>query len=537
MHALVCVLMVLLPTAVLLGAGELAIGQRSLDLIGHIWTIWVASEGSLTQTPMAAHPHGADLLPILGGWLDIFVASVLTRGLGLDPITAYNAVVWLWLVVAGWGGWCLARALGAGRGAAMLSGAVLQLDGYALHHLNGGRTEQAGVGFLALALAGALYSWQKPSRWGVIGCGVAGALVVFLSWEHAIWLALAMLWMTPFVWKNGRPQGAWKRWSAAAGVTVLLAGGWAGMFVQRAAAVRHLDEGRQTLSWAVEASVAPLSWFSQSVRPATMTMAALAVVFWLVPRTERWLWRGIGLGLLLSALLAMGPSPGLWQPGDLREGFWGPFAWMQVLPMLGWFHTPDRLMVGWSLAGSAAVALVAERLWKWQWWAGLATGAAVLIGTAHHCRAGALWPTGGWRPGGPAALAVIAAESEGALLDLPPAQAGMDAMQYTIFQMLHQRPIPFHMTLPFLTHDAYGPLAEQRETLRWLAGPPRQSPPQAARDDLLSLQEDGFRWVVLHPNRLPPPMRMQAQQLFHDALGSPDLMDPSGWMCWDLQRR
>lgn len=534
-RALTALVPLAVPVVVLSGAGDLVIGQRSLDLIGHVWTMWAASEGALTRTDLAAHPQGADLLPILGGWLDIFVSAVFTRIMGFSALHAYNAVVGVWLAATGWGGIALARVMGASWWAALLAGVLLQLDGYALHHLIGGRTEQAGLGFLALALAGAIAAWRQPGWRVPFACGLAGASVVFLSWEHAIWLALAMLWLTPFVAWSGRPDGAARRWALAAGVAAAVAGPWAAAFLSRASAVRDPNEGQQTLQWAIDASAAPMSWVLSPVRPAAFGLLALLALPWIVPARDRRLWLGVVSGLVLTFVLGMGPSPGLWAPGDIAPGAWGPFAWMQSAPVLGWFHTPDRLLVGWSLAAAVAAALAVDAIARIRAPLG-ALGAAVALGVSvGHVHLGKLWPAGGWRPGGPPALQVIAAaEGEGALLDLPPVGAGMDAMQYTIFQMLHQRPIPYHMTLPYLTTDTFGPLAEKYPVLRWVGNPRGRPVPPSARADLLALRASGYRWVVLHTNRLPPNGRSAALSAFTDALGPPTLSDPAGWSCWEL---
>ncbi|MFT4978523.1 MAG: hypothetical protein ACI8S6_004433 [Myxococcota bacterium] len=525
----------IMPALVLFWAGDLVIGQHSLDLIGHVWTMWAASEGSLTRTELAAYPAGADLLPILGGWLDILTASLLTRGLGLSELVAYNLVAALWLAVTGWGGFALARALGASWWSALLAGLMLQLDGYALHHLIGGRTEQAGLGFIALALAGAVVSWRRSGwRWSV-ACGLAGASVIYLSWEHAIWLALAMTWLAPFFVWSGRPAGALSRWALSASVTVAVAGPWAALFLHRASSVRELDEGQQTLQWAMDASAAPIGWLLQPVRPTTLALLALLVIPWTAPRIDRRLWLGAGVGLVLTFLLAMGPSPGLWAPGDIAEGVWGPFFWMQSTPVLGWFHTPDRLLAGWSLAAAVAAALLVDRVTRLRVWLGPVLGAVLLASSLGHVFQGRLWPAGGWRPGGPPVLSVLAAvEGEGAVFDLPPVRAGMDAMQYTIYQMIHRRPIAYHMTLPFLTTDVYGQLSEDNATLRWISNPQRRPAPETLSDDLRALRASGFRWVVLHPTRLPPPTRASTLSAFSEALGPPILQEPGRWICWEL---
>ena len=111
----------------------------------------------------------------------------------------------------------------------------------------------------------------------------------------------------------------------------------------------------------------------------------------------------------------------------------------------------------------------------------------------------------------------------------------MPAMQYTIFQMIHQRPIPYHMTLPFLTTDAYAELSTSNPTLQWMARPAGQPAPGSVAEDIQALSAEGIRWVALHPQRLPPPQRISAVSALEAALGAPNLQEPLGWMCWEIQ--
>jgi len=66
-------------------AGDRVFGPRSMDQTGHHWTIWSASRGPVTRTDLVAWPEGADLLPILGGWLDIFLGLPSTSSCPCCP--------------------------------------------------------------------------------------------------------------------------------------------------------------------------------------------------------------------------------------------------------------------------------------------------------------------------------------------------------------------------------------------------------------------------------------------------------------------
>ena len=83
-------LFLFLPIWQVWGAGTAALGPVSLDLSGHVWTVWNAGQGPVTRSTMVAWPEGVDLMPILGGWLDILIASVLVDF--MPPIVAFNVV-------------------------------------------------------------------------------------------------------------------------------------------------------------------------------------------------------------------------------------------------------------------------------------------------------------------------------------------------------------------------------------------------------------------------------------------------------------
>ena len=145
-RGLVLSLHAVLPAIWVFQAGDAALGASDIDLLGHIWTIWHATRESLTQTHLVGFPSGIDLLPILGGWADIFLASILVPFVGLIP--AFNIVTALYLTVTGIGIHVLCRCFGAGTAGAFLAGTLFQLEPFVLHNLVGGRTEQLGIGFV-----------------------------------------------------------------------------------------------------------------------------------------------------------------------------------------------------------------------------------------------------------------------------------------------------------------------------------------------------------------------------------------------------
>lgn len=538
-------LMLALPAWMAVRAGSGPLPGRELDSVGHVWTVWNGSLGSPLRSQMVAWPQGADLLPILGGWLDIFVASTLVR-LGLEPAVAFNLVLVAYLALAGLGAFALVRVLGAGPWAGAAAGLLAQLDPTLHWNLVGGRSEQLATGFLALAFATALACWRRPGAWRWLACGLAGAGTVYASWEYGFWLAFAMIWLAPFVWWSGRPPGALRRWGLAALSCALVVGPFALLFLVRSAGIRELDEGLSMMSVAPRHSVPLLGWFTQAdaVRMGTPMLLALLTLPWTVRREDRRLLLGAAAGLLLCLLLALGPQPGLWLVGDLA---WAqavaPYTLLQSTPVLGWFHTPDRLLIGWSVAAAAAAGLLLHATWSRPWplplrvllVAGLTFGLG--LGNVHRSVQVGAWNYTPWRPvGGPALEALAEAPVEGALLDLPPRDPGIETLMFMELQLAHQRPSPYHATLPHLTTADNAALGRRYRLVAWLDRDNQLEAPsvEEVEADLERLREDGYAFLTLHPRMVPRDRRQTVRRLLKETLGEPYVSNGQIWMSWSL---
>jgi hypothetical protein len=513
------------------------IGGPNMDLVGHLSTMLHCSMGQPFQTTMVAWPHGADLLIIVGGWLDIFLACPLVEPLGLR--WAYNLVFATYAVLAGVGAWALARRLGASPAAAVLAGALLQLDGYLLRNMGDGRLEQGALGLVALALAGAIHCWRRPGWGAALATGLAGALTVFASWELALFLALGVALLAPFLAQGERAPGALARWAVAALVVALLAGPWALFFLERASAARDLQEGLQTVEDARIASLGLLNALAgrTAPNPSSLSLIALLALPLTAPRRDRWLWSGLALLLLISLVLALGPDPGLLRAGDLPALVGaGPFAWLQGLPVLGWFHTPNRFLCLWSLAAPVAAALLVDRLGaRWRH-AALALGALLLALGLGEARWGGYLPHGGYHIPDHAGLQGLAQQAGGgALLDLPPREHRLHVLPYQAMQLTHRKPIPYHMTSPLLTKQGLGEREQRNAFLRWfraqvagIQGDPFED------EDLGQLRDAGYGWVVLNTDVLPRERQAPVVAAMVAALGAPDHRDGDRWLCWAL---
>ena len=189
------------------GAGDgRFLGRWSLDLAGHLWTAWNGAQGDPTRSMLVAWPTGVDLMPILGGWADVLLVSGLVR-LGVPLLAAWNLVIGALFALAGFGGASLARAMGAGRIGALTAGLLLQLDGWTLFHMDGGRTSRPRGGCVR---PGALRLWRGG---GAAVIGPTWRAVLWLAQGHGVWLAVGMATLVPVL-----VQGAFRRAPYADGV-------------------------------------------------------------------------------------------------------------------------------------------------------------------------------------------------------------------------------------------------------------------------------------------------------------------------------
>lgn len=420
-----------------------------------------------------------------------------------------------------------------------MGGLLLQLDGFVLQHLAGGRPEQVGLGFVAVFLGLVLRAWRGSCSRAPWQAGLAGALLLFVSWELALLAGLASLVMLPFLVWTARPAGLARRLGVLALAGAVPAVPWAGLFLVHASRVRAFDEGGFWLITAQQASVGLLGWLGPGMaRPGWLALLALLVLPWTARAGQRRLWLGIGLGLALCLLLALGPFPGLWTPGAPRGEPWGLFAIARGLPLLGWFHWPDRLLAAWSLAAAAAGALAVQWLWSRRRWAALVLAALLVADAGLEAWRGGRWPAGHFRVAAHAEADQLAAlPGGGAVLDLPPQPNPVNHLGYQLLQLRHGRPIRHHHHLSHLVEAGAEGSVDQQPMLGWFhalmeGGAPERGPFSA--DELQGLEAAGFGFVVLHQKGWPPPRWARARAILLESLGEPVIQQGSHWICWRL---
>lgn len=514
--------------------GPRAFGKGGADLVSHLWAMWNASQGPATRSRLATWPDEVDLLPVLPGWLDVVVGGLLTPWMGLAP--AYDLVVALYLVLAGLGAAALARAAGLSWPAALVAGLLLQLDGYVLDHLKEGRAEQVGLGIVALTLAGAWRLWRADaSRLSAVATGLAAAATVAVSWELAVMTALIGLWLLPWLPRGSRAPTAWRRLALAGATALVLLGPPVAVFLARAGAARPTDESSFSLPLAAAMSTPVLGWFGWgSIRPGWLALAALPLAALLGRPEARRLRVGIALGLALTLLLATGPTPRLWGPAAATPTPWAPFLLLQQLPLMGWFHWPDRPLLVWSLAAPVAAAAVIDATRRLPH--RLAPLAALLLAALFvgdavvETRQTRRWPDARFSLPASGGLAWLARDPHpGAVLDLPWRGRGNFTVDATANQLVHGRPIHFGLLPERLTGVDQAAFVAQVPLLSWIEqaeGGDLRAAPALGAADLAWLRAQGFGWLNLRGPGVDPQIGQQLAAAVEAALGPPARDEP-----------
>jgi hypothetical protein len=164
---------------------------RGPDPLIDLWTVhWLTGHalepGQLFGgNVFAPFPHA-----VLHSDLSLGTAVLLLplRPFVRDPVPLYNLGVPLALAFSGWGFHALARALGGGVWAALVSGVLAAFGSHQLHHVY--HLNLLGVGWLALFLLGLQRLIERPSAGAVALSGVAFALAALSSGYYAVAAAL-----------------------------------------------------------------------------------------------------------------------------------------------------------------------------------------------------------------------------------------------------------------------------------------------------------------------------------------------------------
>lgn len=193
-----------------------AIGHPETDTYNHLWGYWWVAERLLQgrspfQVEGLGWPQGGQLY-----FIDLF-GAVLTLPVSVlgGPVLAYNAAIVLNVALAGMGAFALARRVGLAPPAALFAGLVYATTPHLLGQLYDGISETAAIGWLPLAIAGAL-AWRDDPRprTGAVA-GLLLGVAALASFYYGLFSALAVFalllsrtvdrpraWLRPLAWRS-----------------------------------------------------------------------------------------------------------------------------------------------------------------------------------------------------------------------------------------------------------------------------------------------------------------------------------------------
>ncbi len=215
------------PTAVMcsraIGRGDVLLGACRGEDNYRFWNYWIAghqwlSEGRLLSTAMLDWPNGQTYFPTDPLNTLVFIAVQWLGG----PLTAYNTVVALQILMMTVGVALLARTFGAhpllAAGTAAAATMMPQLNGI----LASGLVDQATVGLCALTVATLVRLLRQPGAARLVALVACGAALLLSSPNLSAVMALLMGPPT-LVWLAVRGRGR-RLWTLAAGALIGLIG-------------------------------------------------------------------------------------------------------------------------------------------------------------------------------------------------------------------------------------------------------------------------------------------------------------------------
>ena len=461
--ALFCVLAVV-STWPLATAGRLPGGNN--DLFQNAWNLWhwhdsLAVEGRSpystdrlfggSETSLAFHTHSeANAL-----------LSLPLTALG-GPAAALSILTLLGFALAGYGGWVLARELGADGSSALLAGIVLALFPQhfeqSLEHLN-----LASYGAMPLFLAGIVRGTRHGSTSGWLLAAVGCALNALFAWHNALMILPGAIGLFAFEFVQTRAsRGRVLRGALLAGAATLLVVlpcAWPKLreilagasYFQKPPVDRGVDlaffiiPSLQHPLWGPV--MTPLYEAHRNYRAVGFTaylglgVLSMATIPWLVRRkpahgqrlpgrSTALFWLGFAAVYLL---LSLGSE--LRVLGN-RTGVPLPFAWLETLPLASTLRVANRFIVPAMLALAVLAALGLQRLR-----AGSRRPVAWLLGAALLVLLDFQWVPYPLRPApNPPWITATSTLPDGTLLNIPGGYRARAAEDMWL-QTLHGRPI------------------------------------------------------------------------------------------------
>ncbi len=544
------------------------VGHPGNDNWNHVWGYWwVADELSRGEWPLRtdllSFPSGGTLYFIDTVQVLLFLPLQLLGG----PALAYNAAVWSGLAFAGFCAWLLARRV---TGDDVVSGVAMVIYGASPHLLGqayNGISETVCAGWLPLTLW-CLLRLLDRSTWGrAVALAAAGGLCILTSWYYGLFAALAGTIIVIWTALRQPRSVTWTRAfqfllvSAVMSLTLVLpmfSAFSASLeaddalvtrdpgFVEASLLNHNITDVLAFLRISKQASPDLLALYGEELVIViylgwTAVLLALAA-FWFTRRGRElslWLWLG-----LLFGVFSLGPYLNV--GGEYLELFGRrvplPFLVLfEAFPVFDRISHPFRFVTGVSLAlamlGSHGLRHMLrarpapQRL-------GAVVAVAALFLAEIYLGSPATLPIPTSVATIPAAYSDMAEDPvEGAVLDLPMTMPNLERALYVWYQAEHERPVPWGLNDPMprqlLTNRLTATL------IRIEATRARTLPPRLPELDLvvagMSLERQGYRYVVLHERFYPEFKAVETAALLTGVFGEPQRFEADRMLVWTLE--
>lgn len=480
-------------------------------------------------------------------------------------VAAYNLVVLFHLVLAGTGGYALARVAGLGRAGALVAGTVFGFNAFLLTYgVASAVVETSTMGWMAWFLTAVLWLVRHPCLRTALASGLLFAIAGVASFYWALHMALlAPVVALPALWDRWRQTdrlGRRRLVLAVAGAIVVATVAFApparslmATYTEQGAVLKDYATRKQIMldpqvmaglvhDFATAASylvpgrhmLAVHEDMDRLVRSTYAGWVALVLASFGLAR-GRWRWLVLGLG---GAALSLGPFLFLSVDSYRSEPVWWWRFLRSVLPPIRMITSYVRFSV-WFYMGLAVLAgggadLAIRRLaahLPLRFRPLLALVGGPLLATAVLAETILVspvpWPLPSAQASIPeASYALAKLSNPGAVLDWPQRypNRSVEVSRYFFYASVHHRPIPYDFAP---TSYMPGPIEDNAFFARLekiTYGPAYNSGAWDAetfypiRLGLLSLKKAGFAYLVLHPEHIAPPRRIEVLEGWLDSL-------------------
>jgi hypothetical protein len=348
-------------------------GQDARHLLWVLWHVKEAFLGNqkLFDLSLLYYPVGASLFTHgLGPVMGTMALPFWLWG----PEAAYNGAIITGLALTGYCMYLLARALGCDRLISFFAGLVLLL---APVHLAGiyGHLEKTFIGLFPLGFLALHYALdERRTAWWSVAAAAVAVLTLLHNGHHFIFMILGFLFFSLVIWL-GAPERrpVLKRIFLLALATVLLVTPFL-LLIEQAANNPNIPIGVSEQASLFQPALIEFflpsgfsALFGNAVRqflglPQQVETAVslpligillCAVALWQQPRLS-WPWL---LFLLLTFILALGPTVKLSYIPGYNLNIKMPFAYLTELPGLSFIRTPGRFMLIGQVAFAVGAAI------------------------------------------------------------------------------------------------------------------------------------------------------------------------------------